>query len=384
MEHLVIRRFLARIIRPAAATLLVALMAGTLPSCLFWIREYTDAPHLNGHPVSSLSCRQVVPPESTVTWIEAPRERDRRITAAWCAAVGPSVVVSDDSKPTASLDSLAILSWNVHVGGGDLTGFVDDLRHGELTDGRPVDHFVILIQEVFRGGANVPDEVPDNIVSRRIVHHPPTGERLDIVDAAGMLGLNLFYVPSMRNGPPGSTPEPEDRGNAILSTLPLSDLTAIELPFEFYRRVAVAAAITGVTTAGEPWKLHVCSTHLATRTGFPRYFVSVGTGRLRQAKAIVAALPDSQVVLGGDFNTWALGSIEGTLHHIRRYYRQPTDLDGKGTARLPLFPDRRIDYLFFRLPAGRTARYHRIDDAYGSDHYPLIGWVQLADSPIER
>jgi endonuclease/exonuclease/phosphatase family metal-dependent hydrolase len=185
----------------------------------------------------------------------------------------------------------------------------------------------------------------------------------------------------MRNGPTGSTAIPEDRGNAILSTLPLSDFTAIELPFEIYRRVNAAANVRGVTSDGTPWKLTLASVHLATRTGFPRYFVSAGTGRLRQAKATVAALPESNVVLGGDFNTWALGSIEGALHHIRRFYRQPEKLDRKGTTKLKFFPDRRIDYIFFRLPAGRTAWYHRIDDAYGSDHYPLIGSVQLADSP---
>ena len=45
----------------------------------------------------------------------------------------------------------------------------------------------------------------------------------------------------MRNGRPPQTDE--DRGNAILSTEPLADLTAIELPFEQQRRVAVAATL---------------------------------------------------------------------------------------------------------------------------------------------
>lgn len=375
-----ILRPLKRILRPAATILLIAMMAGTLPSCLFWIREYTDAPHLDGYPVSALSCRQTIPPESAVRWVDAPRERDRRILTAWCTAVGPTVAVSDDSQPAAALDSLAILTWNVHVGGGDLPRFVEDLRRGEFTDGTPVDHFVILLQEVFRAGPMVPDEVPKELTARNITAHPPTGERMDIVETAKLLGLNMFYVPSMRNGPPGATAIPEDKGNAIISTLPLENLTAIELPFEFFRRVNAVATVSGMSTGGKPWELHLCCAHFATRTGFPRYFVSVGSGRLRQAKATVAALPDSNVVLGGDFNTWAIGSLEGAFHHIRRYYRQPEKLDPHGTTRVKFFPDRRIDYLFFRLPAGRTARYHRIDDTYGSDHYPLIGWVQLADS----
>ncbi len=331
---------------------LIAMMGVTLPSCLFWIREYTDAPHLDGYPISSLSCRQVIPPESTVTWVEAGRERDRRILAAWCAAVGPAVVAPAAPGAPAVLDSLAVLSWNVHVGGGDVLGFVGDLRRGEFTAGRPVDDFIILLQEAHHAGPMIPDEVSDKIVPRRIVDAPPTGERIDIVEASRILGLHLFYVPSMRNGPTGSTPVPEDRGNAILSTIPLRNLKAMELPFEFYRRVNVAATVSGVTTNGEPWELHACSVHLATRTGFPRYFVSLGTGRLRQAKATVAALPDSNVVLGGDFNTWALGSVEPALHHIRRYYRQPLDLDGKGTTKSQVFP-RPADRLSL-LPIART------------------------------
>ena len=42
----------------------------------------------------------------------------------------------------------------------------------------------------------------------------------------------------------------EDRGNAILSTLPLSDLTAIELPLESQRRVALQATVTVDRLAG--------------------------------------------------------------------------------------------------------------------------------------
>ena len=73
-------------------------------------------------------------------------------------------------------------------------------------------------------------------------------ERIDIVEAAGRLGLSLVYVPSMRNG----SDTDEDRGNAILSTEPLSDVAAVELPFERQRRVAIDAAVsvTGQGLAG--------------------------------------------------------------------------------------------------------------------------------------
>jgi endonuclease/exonuclease/phosphatase (EEP) superfamily protein YafD len=46
---------------------------------------------------------------------------------------------------------------------------------------------------------------------------------------------------------------------------------------------------------------------------------------------------------------------------------------------------RRIDYMFFRLPDGWSAHYERIDRTYGSDHYPLLGWVKIgADDDVTR
>ena len=33
----------------------------------------------------------------------------------------------------------------------------------------------------------------------------------------------------------------------------------------------------------------------------------------------------------------------------------------------------RLDYLFFRLADGWTASTQRLDERFGSDHYPVIG-----------
>jgi endonuclease/exonuclease/phosphatase (EEP) superfamily protein YafD len=35
-----------------------------------------------------------------------------------------------------------------------------------------------------------------------------------------------------------------------------------------------------------------------------------------------------------------------------------------------------LDYLFFRLPTGWRAHVERGPERYGSDHYPLIGWLE--------
>ena len=37
--------------------------------------------------------------------------------------------------------------------------------------------------------------------------------------------------------------------------------------------------------------------------------------------------------------------------------------------------------MFFRLPQHWRAGYGRIDDTYGSDHYPLLGWVVFSAPP---
>lgn len=117
---------------------------------------------------------------------------------------------------------------------------VQDLRAGRLTGGRPVPHFVLLLQEVHRAGPQVPPTESES-VPRRIAANPPGGARVDIVEAARRLALELFYVPSMANG--WESAPAEERGNAILSSLPLADLAAI--PYEAQRRVAVAPRFEG-------------------------------------------------------------------------------------------------------------------------------------------
>jgi endonuclease/exonuclease/phosphatase family metal-dependent hydrolase len=38
----------------------------------------------------------------------------------------------------------------------------------------------------------------------------------------------------------------------------------------------------------------------------------------------------------------------------------------------------RLDHLFFRLPPGWRAEFHRGNDRFGSDHYPLIATIRIA------
>src|SRR5262249_6947212 len=120
-------------------------------------------------------------------------------------------------------------------------------------------HIIAIVQEALRTGPQVPATIPENVhAPRRESSH--RGAVTDIVEVAERLGMWLAYVPSMRNG----RDAPEDRGCAILSTRPLVDPVAIELPWVAQRRVAVA-----VTTTPTPMRpaIRIVSVHLDNRPG---------------------------------------------------------------------------------------------------------------------
>jgi endonuclease/exonuclease/phosphatase family metal-dependent hydrolase len=326
-------------------------------------------------------CRVVVGPDRRaipvpLRWETPPA--DRRVLDAWCETVGPAVVAGLPRGAEMAGDpvsALPIVSWNVHVGGGDLIALVDALRAGRLTDGKPVRHFVLLLQEAYRAGDEVPPRTRfDAGVPGWIGETPPGGTRRDIVTAAASLGLALYYVPSMRNGATAADGRAEDRGNAILSTLPLSELTAIELPFERQRRVAVAATVSGATPIGVPWHLRVSSAHLDTLGGARRLWLFAGPARARQARSLVDALaPDSPLVLGSDLNTWSEGPREAAYRELRRSFPDTPAPGIRPTFRVGLL----LDYVFFRLSAGWRGEYRRIGDRFGSDHHPLLAHVRM-------
>lgn len=315
--------------------------------------------------------------EVEVEWV-VPAD-DRPVLDLWCSAVGRAAVRPMPLAAVgAEVDSIAIVSWNTHAGGGDVIGLVGDLRAGALTGGAPVRHFVLLLQEVHRAGVEVPARAPVRGVPARVEAHPPSGERLDILETARALGTSLVYVPSMRNGRASPSEEREDRGNAILSTLPLHEPRAIELPFEAQRRVAVVASLRVTRFDDATWQLLVSSTHLDTRSTGGRLLDTFGAGRLRQARALVDAIPaEVPAVIAGDLNTWSLAGLEGTLPFLRSGFPQTPCPQAEPTFTTWWGLRRTLDHIFFRLPAGWSARHERIDDRYGSDHFPLLAWLRI-------
>ena len=308
---------------------------------------------------------------AVVAWLTPARADRGRGLEAWCAAVGPAVLQRGAASSLARTDSLVVVSWNVHVGGGDLVRLVRDLRSGDLTGGGPVQSFVLLLQEGYRAGPGVPASEPGARSARRILETPPSGERLDVVQAAHRLGLHLFYAPSMRNGEVD-----EDRGNAILSTLPLDSATAIELPLEMQRRVVVASTVRGLTRAGRSWSLRVASVHLAHRSPWSSIGDSFGAARARQARVVASELAEDAVVVGADLNTWSASSLEEAPRLLRASFpdapaeREPTFTVGG-------FLPRKLDYLMFRVPSARVESVRRVEERYGSDHHPLVGIVDF-------
>jgi hypothetical protein len=309
---------------------------------------------------------------ATIHWIRGPQQDIDKLNE-WCRGVGTPLYRPEPARTSPeppALDDLTIVTWNAHLAEGRLEALVSDLRSGALTNGRPVDHFVLLVQELFRR-----DEVPAFGAGARAARAIRARDE-DAPDArayAARLGLSMLYVPSMRNG----AAIEEDRGNAILSTERLSQPVGFELPFERQRRVAVAAAID-VMHNGRRSTLRVVDVHLEPLSS-PQSLWFFRNPRRRQMAALLDLMAASRfeddvawvgTVVGGDFNTVRNGDAEGVYREARAWSSGFAQEDRRATHLLG-----RLDYLFFRLPPGLEAGTRRVDDRFGSDHRPVMGQV---------
>lgn len=335
---------------------------------------------------------QVQIDDQVIVWKNQANDEDCDNLLSWCQVVGSPVFVEPSEKETkVSIDKLTLVSWNVHVGSGDIDQFINDLQKGNLTDGEPVEHFVILLQEAYRQDSSVPVNIPSYAKVGNSIHvRTPRGSRVDIITIARKHGLGLFYVPSMRNGRQENTNVPEDRGNAILSTIPLSRPIAVELPLERQRRTAIAANIEGVNKTNISWILQLINIHLENRTSGLMFFRGFSIARLNQITALLKILPEEKIaVMAGDFNTWFREAREPTIKHVENFFSQlgiaskfdDTKIQRK---RYPLFPDRLVDYLFFRVPENWHTEKYYVNDYYGSDHYPLIIKISFRNNRIKE
>jgi len=292
----------------------------------------------------------------------------------WCATVGPVYFVAAPRAVVQQpIDRLAIVSWNIHEGRGDVDELVRRLRLGEFTDGEPVAHFVLLLQEAIRRDSRVPSSVPPGYPAPRRIEGP-SGSPAGVVQRLAHEGLAVLYAPSMRNGLNGAIAE--DRGNAIVSTLALHAPALIELPLERQRRVAIVSAVEGQSRSGRRWQLGLVDVHLDTALAL--FHGGPFEARRRQAAALVDALrsladlngSDGASIVAGDFNAWK-GSAEPAVKLLREEFNDPIDSPDAPTWTGPLGLHARLDQIFMRglMTRGRVAR---LPSRFGSDHYPLL------------
>jgi endonuclease/exonuclease/phosphatase family metal-dependent hydrolase len=296
----------------------------------------------------------------------------------WRQNVGAPVALDlPRSTPSAvSSDTLVVLSWNVWIGRGRVRQLISRVQSGdfERLGADPGAPLVVLLQEAYRSDSSIPAAISG--AAGRVLA-AQLGAAEDVVETARALGLNLRYAPSMRNGWLRS-----DRGNAILSTLPLDDAHAIELPLVLQRRVAVSANV-----ALGSRRLRLVSAHLDPR-GPPGHRWLGSAGRELQARHLTTLLADDTVVLGADLN---LG--RGRYEPAWRLLAQEGFTAGMPPA-LPAWrhtfhalPRLVLDYLLVRDRSGliRQARVHRLDEhpldrgprVFGSDHHPLLCRIDL-------
>ena len=165
----------------------------------------------------------------------------------------------------------------------------------------------------------------------------------------------------MRNGKSAGEPA-ADRGSAILSTFPLSNPVAVELPGEHQRRVVIFARLAA---------LSIGVIHLDALGGAKRLWV-FWTPWMRnvQVRSVEALLREEPFVLGADLNTWHGLDERAVRSFKKRPSATPIAAERHGLGL------RVLDYLFFGAGGDKRAHYRQLDQRYGSDHRPLLGWLE--------
>lgn len=331
-------------------------------------------------------------------WYFPVTSRDNEHLERWCKVIGPPVIDSVPSPRFGVLESdqpVALAVWNTDAGAGDVVGFLESELG--LTCAGPASarrgsgpHVILLLQEALRRSPQLGALAESWITPPPVEEVDRPGQRLDVTEVARRCGLALFYVPAARNGHQRRGGSGEDKGNAILSTLPLSEFVVIELPFESARRVVVGATVRDARGSG----LRLLSAHLITTPQAWRVLTTANSSRFRQAAAIRTVLDSierrpatngvtqwTSTVLAGDFNTWSTN--ESALRFLLQFFPDsPRPLMDRTRGPFP------TDHVLFRRHHGPGAAatlvpgsYRRIEDRFYSDHHPILALFKFELDP---
>ena len=229
-----------------------------------------------------------------LSWLGPSDPHERESTAVRCQTVGSPLARPAPGAPFPAPepnDSLAVFSWNIDVGAGDLLSFLEEevdlsSRGTGSTPSARLPNFVVLVQEAFREVADLPPANDPHLTPRKRRHDPRPGGDPDIAAVADSCGLAFLYGPSGRNGVDEPGEKLFHKGNAILSSLPLSDFLAVVHPFETERKVAVGATVS-LPRSGS---LRLMNVHLEVTSSFYRTLLTGNQTRLRKVDGLIEAL----------------------------------------------------------------------------------------------
>ena len=328
-------------------------------------------------PDERLRRDQVSPADTArLRWYRAEEDRDARLSASSCSAVGPPAIRVRPAAPFPAWQSgtgVDVVSWNARAGSGDIIGFLAQELGLDCTERRPrlrpdARPFVLLLQDAWRRSDDLPSAEEDSVLPGSRGAQLPL-DSLDVVGVAEQCGLAYLYVPSSRNGSDSDRLGRDDHGNAILTTLPFSAPIAFELPHEGGRKVSVA--VTSNAPGGA--RVRFVATQLNAVSSLFRTLVTGNQTRAREALGLIDGIAEAEedgpltqvVVVGGDFKAWA--GNESALQHLRQAFPQSPPWDGLDT-----YGSSPADHIFFRRRAYRTLElegYERIEATYGSHHH---------------
>src|SRR5688572_22774610 len=154
------------------------------------------------------------------------------------------------STPPSEPPALAVVTWNVHAGVGNLPRLVDDLTHGRIT-GTRVRNYVILLQETI------------------------AGNQYDVVNFARERQLFAYFAP-VRESDRGTS------GNAIVTTEQPLEARTVVLPRIRRMRKAIVATFE---IEGRP--MFIANAHLENRLSWLVGGLFADKARGRQTQALL-------------------------------------------------------------------------------------------------